>query len=333
MAESAVLVPAPLSSLFSPKLLDVSGCPRKDPAKIGALGGGFGLAEGVYTAVQLEGNQPDKLTIRVNGETSGFPPTAAAIRILRERKDIHGAIAIDHKMSVPIGVGFGTSAAAAVGAALALCAAAEKPITVQHAATIAHTVELQCRTGLNSELGIIQGGLTLVIKEGAPGYGRTDSIPLPRQATIVVATLGPVDKTRVLGDYTKLKRIEKIGDAYMERILSEPTPEAFLQSARDFAVEADFCRGEIRRMIKFIERQDIIGAAQNMVGNAVHALTHRDKAQELAAALETKFPHTTVTVSSIACGVTTPRPRETRKQRDRSTNTDRKRSPQISTPT
>jgi len=309
MAEFAVLVPAPLSSVFSPKLLDASGRPRKNPAKIGALGGGFGLAEGVYTTARIEKNQSDTLTIRVNGETSSFPPTGAAIGMLRKRRNIQGTISIDHRIAVPIGVGFGTSAAAAVGAALAASAAAGKPITVHQAAMVAHTAELQCRTGLNSELGIIQGGLTLVIKEGAPGHGKIDSIPLPKQATIVAATLGPVDKTPLLGDYAKLRRIEKIGDAYMEKILSRPTPEAFLQNARDFALEADFCHGEIREMLKFIEKQGVIGAAQNMVGNAVHALTHRDKAQELAAALQVKFPHATVTVSGIACGVTTPRPK------------------------
>ena len=309
--KTTVLVPAPLSSIFSPKVLDAAGRPRKRPAKTGALGGGFGLAEGVYTTAQVERNQPDTLTIRVNGETSSFPPTVAAIRILRKRINIHGAIAIHHRIAVPIGVGFGTSAAAAAGAALAASSASGKPITVQQAATVAHTVELQCRTGLNSELGIIQGGLTLVIKEGAPGHGRIDSIPLPRQATIIAATLGPVDKTPLLGDYTKLRRIEQIGDAYMEKILSEPTPQAFLRNARDFALEADFCHGEIRNILKFIEKQDIIGAAQNMVGNAVHALTHRDDAQELAATLRTNFPHAAITVSSIACGVTTPRPKAT----------------------
>lgn len=269
------------------------------------------MARGVHTTAKLERNEPDTLAIRVNGETSKFPPTGAAVDIVRRRRDIHGAIAIDHKIGVPIGVGFGTSAAAAAGAALAVSSAAGKPITVQEAVTIAHTVELQCRTGLNSELGIIQGGLTLVVKEGAPGHGRTDSIPLPRQARIVAATLGPIDKTPLLGDYTKLRHIEKIGDKYMEKILSEPTPQAFLRNAKEFALETDLCGGRVRNMLKFIEKQDVMGAAQNMVGNAIHALTHGGRAEELAAAVKAEFPQAIVTVSNVACGVITLGPETT----------------------
>lgn len=309
--KAAVLVPSPLSSVFSPKVLDQAGRPRKNPAKTGALGGGFGLAKGVYTAAQLEQNRPDALTIRVNGETSSFPPTDAAIEILRKRRDVRGAVTIDHRIRVPIGVGFGTSAAAAVGAAMAVSAAAGKPITVQHAATIAHTVELRCRTGLNSELGIIQGGLTLVIKEGAPGRGRADSIPLPGQARIVAATLGPIDKAPILGDYTKLGHIERIGDKYMEKILSEPTPQAFLRNAKEFALETDLCGGRVRNMLKFMEKQDVVGAAQNMVGNAIHALTQGDGAEEVAAAVRAQFPEAIVTVSNVACGVMTLGPEPT----------------------
>ena len=66
-------IPAPLSSIFSPKIFR-DGKLREDPIEIGAIGGGFTLANGVETVVELDLDGEDSSSVLVNGSITHFPP-------------------------------------------------------------------------------------------------------------------------------------------------------------------------------------------------------------------------------------------------------------------
>jgi len=295
-------IPAPLSSIFSPKIFR-DGELREDPIEIGAIGGGFALANGVETIIELDLDGDDSSSVLVNDSITYFPPSIEAAEYMRRKLNLRGSIRIRHKMGVPIATGFGTSAASTLGVILILSKLSGRGMTLLEACRITHEIELKCKTGLNSEAGILSGGLILVLREGAPPKLMIDSIPLPSGAGLVAVVAGVLETTEILKDVEKLREIEEIGDRRMEKILERPIPENFLEQARAFAWETGFITREVEEVFEVLKRLPTIGYAQNMLGKAAHALVEGKYLARVESHLRKTFPDYRIISSRIGYGV------------------------------
>ena len=295
-------IPAPLSSIFSPKIFR-DGELREDPIEIGAIGGGFALANGVETIIELDLDGEDSTSVLVNDSITYFPPSIEAAEYMRRKLNLRGSIRIRHKMGVPIATGFGTSAASTLGVILILSKLSGRGMTLLEACRITHEIELKCKTGLNSEAGILSGGLILVLREGAPPKLMIDSIPLPSGAGLVAVVAGVLETTEILKDVEKLREIEEIGDRRMEKILERPIPENFLEQARAFAWETGFITREVEEVFEVLKRLPTIGYAQNMLGKAAHALVEGKDLARVESHLRETFPDYRIISSRIGYGV------------------------------
>ena len=295
-------IPAPLSSIFSPKIFR-DGELREDPIEIGAVGGGFALANGVETIIELDLDGDDSSSVLVNDSITYFPPSIEAAEYMRKKLNLKGSIRIRHKMGVPIATGFGTSAASTLGVILILSKLSGRGMTLLEACRITHEIELKCKTGLNSEAGILSGGLILVLREGAPPKLMIDSIPLPSGAGLVAVVAGVLETTEILKDVEKLREIEEIGDRRMEKILERPIPENFLEQARAFAWETGFITREVEEVFEVLKRLPTIGYAQNMLGKAAHALVEGKDLARVESHLRETFPDYRIISSRIGYGV------------------------------
>ena len=295
-------IPAPLSSIFSPKIFR-DGELREDPIEIGAIGGGFALANGVETIIELDLDGGDSSSVLVNDSITYFPPSIEAAEYMRRKLNLKGSIRIRHKMGVPIATGFGTSAASTLGVILILSKLSGRGMTLLEACRITHEIELKCKTGLNSEAGILSGGLILVLREGAPPKLMIDSIPLPSGAGLVAVVAGVLETTEILKDVEKLREIEEIGDRRMEKILERPIPENFLEQARAFAWETGFITREVEEIFEVLKRLPTIGYAQNMLGKAAHALVEGKDLARVESHLRETFPDYRIISSRIGYGV------------------------------
>ncbi len=296
-----VKVPAALSSIFSPKLLDGDEF-RRDPDRIGACGGGFSITPGVDTWVR---HQPDGegIHINVNDVITDFPPSYVAAQHAIRMLGLQGEIYIKHRIHVPIATGFGTSAAAALGVILAISHLAGSPMTLNQAVRLVHYVELECKTGLNSEAGFGHNGLVLVRREGATPYSIVDEIPIPSESRIISIVAGPIKTSTALADIGSLKNIEKTGDKYLARILEEPTAESFFINAQRFAIETGLADKTVMEIFEAMKYMPVIGYAQNMLGRAVHALAYEENINYIVDFLRKKFPDYEVVVANPGASV------------------------------
>ena len=55
----------------------------------------------------------------------------------------------------------------------------------------------------------------------------------------------------------------------------------------------------VRQLIRAAEKEGAIGAAQNMVGEAVHALARQEDAENVAEAFKQLLPNKNITVAKI----------------------------------
>ena len=157
--------PAAISSFF--EIHDTeNNKPIVDLERVGARGGGFGLQKGVLTEVTVEEAKSPGITVIINGKrTPEAQTTKMVIENLLSKLQKSYVVIVNHKIDVPIGTGFGTSAGGALTAGLALKEALNLPLTYNQIGKIAHVAEIQCQTGLGTVSSLtFTGGCVLVVE-------------------------------------------------------------------------------------------------------------------------------------------------------------------------
>jgi pantoate kinase len=292
--------PSGISSFFQVCTHDESGSPLRDNARIGARGGGFALSKGVTTKVFAEKSDEPGVKISINGETtSEAKTTETMVGLITENLEQKFEMRVEHRIDVPIGAGFGTSAAGALSTGLAVTHALGLPLTYNQIACLAHVADVVCNTGLGTVEGLTVGGLVLVVKSGALGIGLVDRIPIPPDLKVVAGVYQVMDKSSVLLSREKVKTINKIAQKTMNRILAEPTLSNFLCSCKEFALKSELASERVKNLIEEAEVAGAVGATQNMIGEAVHAITTNQNLNQVLETFKQNLPRDKIVVSDI----------------------------------
>ena len=88
-----------------------------------------------------------------------------------------------------------------------------------------------------------------------------------------------IPKKTVLADPEKKAVINRYGKETLEAILAEPTLENFLDCCWNFSEKTGFATDNTRQLVKLAKKAGAVGAAQNMIGEAVHALVLKENAE------------------------------------------------------
>jgi pantoate kinase len=293
--------PAAISSFF--EIHDTQDDkPITDLEKVGAIGGGFGLEKGVVTTVSAQETEKNAINVFINSKlTEQAKTTTKVIETLLNKTNKKYGVTVKHGIEVPIGMGFGTSAGGALTAGLALSSALELPLTYNQIGKIAHVAEIQCQTGLGTVSSLtFSGGCVLVVEPGAPGICQIDRISISPDYVVVAGFLkSNILKKTILSLPQKKKEINRYGKKTLEAILLEPSLENFLECCWDFSLKAGFSTENTRQLVSSAKRAGAVGAAQNMIGEAVHAIVHEENANSVAEAFKQTLPSQQVIVSKI----------------------------------
>lgn len=292
--------PAGISSFFEICDRDPSGVLIRDSERIGARGGGFVINRGVLTKVDIVEAKEKRVRVFINGKPSPEAETTkTVVDILLEKVGGTYDVKVSHRVEVPIGAGFGSSAAGALGTALALSRALSVDLTYNQMGRIAHAAEIKCRTGLGTVGPLMLGGCIVTVEPGAPGYALIDRIPVSSDHRIVVGFCRPVPTKEVLSSPEKRTVINEWGRITVDKILADPSLENFMRASKKFAMQSGLMSDGVRGLISAAEKAGAIGAAQNMIGEAVHALVTVDKAERVVEAFERLLPHEKIFVARI----------------------------------
>jgi len=292
--------PAGISSFFEICDRTDDGMPIMDLERVGARGGGFGIQKGVLTEVTVSEAKTNRIRVFINGKIAPEAETTRTVsQMLMSKAGKFCHVVVNHKVDVPIGAGFGSSAAGALTAALALSKALDLPLTYNHIGRIAHVAEVQCKTGLGTVGPLMLGGCILTIEPGAPGISVIDRIPIHDDYVVVAGVFGATPTKQVLTSAEKRREVNRWGRKTLEAILNEPSVENFMARCLDFAEKTGFMTPRVRQLVKLAEKAGAIGAAQNMVGEAVHALTLEENAAEIAEAFKQVLPNEKILAAKI----------------------------------
>jgi len=283
--------PSGISSIFEIVDRERNGTPISNPLMIGARGGGFVIGEGVKTEVKIVKASKNHVDVFIDGQPSPEAKTTETVtRMILGKADVHARVVISHSVKPPIGCGYGTSAAGSLSAAFALCKALDLNLTFNQIGQLAHIAELRCKTGLGTVGPLMVGGHVVTVKAGAPGFNMIDRIATNSDYRIVTGWFGTMSKSEVLSNPAYISKVNRYGKHAIEKILRTPTPENFFSACQNFAENLGLMTERLRRLLSAMKKSGAIGATQNMLGEAAHALVEEEKEKRVYDAVKDLVP-------------------------------------------
>ena len=257
---NTVFVPGHVTGFFNIENHEIS-------LKNGSCGAGFLLSEGVRTTV----SDADRLIIDVNKGDDTVIDEVLSIM------EIDDSFKITQDISLPIGAGFGTSAASALSLALAINEFLDLGYSQELCGQIAHMAEINLASGLGDVIAQTGKGLVLRTQPGAPGIGEIESFE--HDVFIAYKTFSGIETSDIIRDPHHRQAISASGLKYLELFKKEPTLENFLSFSNRFAHETNLMSGEVENLVDYFNSSsDILGSSMAMLGNTVFAFAYDEDA-------------------------------------------------------
>ncbi|OPY37687.1 MAG: Pantoate kinase [Methanoregula sp. PtaU1.Bin051] len=232
-----------------------------DAATTGSVGAGLVISEGVLacvtpaerTDITVWQTDHSRNRVRIAGDS---PP----IRYAMKKLSVDASVMTECRL--PVGAGFGLSAAALLATITALNQLYDIGMDERRIAHLAHETEIVHRTGLGDVTSCRGGGMVVRTVAGidAP-VRRIHGLSGPVSAV----SFGPINTPSVLGSPGQM---EKVAAAFPS---GEPkTIEDFFSYSRAFTEKSGLITPQVREVLDFCDHNGI-NASMTMLGNGVFA--------------------------------------------------------------
>ncbi len=255
---ASAFAPAHVTGIFAPS------SDARDPRARGSRGAGVVLEVGATAEVEFRPGDSSGLRI-VSDATVPLPISREVARRLRPSEP--GQLTVRLRHALPIGQGFGMSAAGSAATALAVGAVAGRPQA--EALAVAHLADLFGGGGLGGVAAIAAGGgLEFRGREGIPPWGRVRHRPL--RGTLVVGVVGgPIPSPSVLRRPAFLRRVTTAARP-LDALLDRPSERGFFAASEAFTDALGLAPASLSSVLRGLRRRGAF-AAQAMFGRSFFA--------------------------------------------------------------
>lgn len=257
MTRVTAFCPGHISGYFLPVI-------HEDPASSGSIGAGIVISEGVR--VVAEKSTVSSVTV-FQTDRSGTPVKISdSSPILMDLLSyLQVKASIETCCHLPIGSGYGMSAAALLGTVHALNTLYRLNLSPRECTRIAHRIEVQHRSGLG-DVSACQGGGFVIRKTPGPDG---DIIREMDIRPIYALTISPIKTSSVLSSPEMMNRISQ---SFPDRI--PKTLDDIMSLSREFAEKSGLISDEIRSVLTACDTENI-PASMTMLGCGVFAIGKR----------------------------------------------------------
>jgi pantoate kinase len=262
--------PAHVTGIFSPSV------DARDPRARGSVGAGLVLDVGVRADARWEPRGPPRT--RVRSDVS-HPLEISAEAARRLRSSAKGSLEIHLTHEVPIGQGFGTSAAGALASSLAIARLLRR--SRRDAVEVAHLADYFGRGGLGGVAAILGGGLECRRRPGVPPYGEVLHREFPWDLWVGIVG-SPLPSPTILSNPSRLARIERAA-APLREWSRAPGPTEFLGASERFTDQVGLASPRLRSVLRGLRRRGC-WAFQAMFGETFVAVPKSDRARRTISA-------------------------------------------------
>ncbi len=245
--------PASITCFFSPHI-------GSSPLDTYSKGCAINLSQGVTAKVEAASVR----AILVNGESKSIAPVEYLIQKLAPE-----AVCVELETPLPLGCGFGLSAAACLAAAFAIVAKYNLKLSRQDIGMLAHKAEVFCKTGLGDVNSQLYGGVVFRHCQKGP----LDSLRLSiKDAPLYYRVFGDIKTSDTLSNSSVVKIIAQEGalaNDWVVNNMDNLSLEKIIARARDFAQQSNLITDQkVRQCI-----EDVVShggqATMIMLGQAV----------------------------------------------------------------
>ncbi len=234
----------------------------QSPAATGSIGAGIVISEGVFSRV--EPARDLQVIILQGSENREASRTIVGSELLEYALRRLGVTArVTTTCRLPIGAGFGMSAAALLSTITAANQVFNLGMSAQDIASCAHESEVIHRTGLG-DVAACQGG-GFVIRNG-PGIRADIRRIFPGTCSLSAISFGPISTPSVLGSAEKMALVSSAFPGGTPVSLND-----LFQLSRGFAEKSGLITPEVRQALNACDRSGV-PASMTMLGNGVFAL-------------------------------------------------------------
>lgn len=238
----------------------------------GSVGAGVVLELGVWAEARYTPGARSRVHVADDGR-GPYPISEDVARRMARR--LSGAVTVRLTHELPVGQGFGTSAAGALATALAVGSLAGR--TRREAVRVAHLADLFGGGGLGGVSSILGGGLEVRTRAGIPPWGEVLHRPFP--SALLIGVVGrPIPSPTVLRSAEALGRIVRASRGW-EELGRRPTPERLLRWSERFTDRAGLSPRPVTRVVRALRGRGA-WAAQAMFGGSFFALPRSARARE-----------------------------------------------------
>jgi pantoate kinase len=247
------------------------------------------LSKGVLSRASVERvGRGNAVSVIVNGDSAyDARTTRRALSILFERYGpTFGKLLLEQSVDVPIGAGFGASAASAVSAVYAAASALGVDAPRSALARCAYDAEILEQTGLGTvSVAYAATGAGAITSPGPPGVARFLNVKVPDETRLVTASLAPYEKRDALSSPERASRIVRLGDEALRRFLDNATFTGLAEAGEWFSKNLELRTGEVGKLTEAASAAGASYTGQNMIGHVVHSLAREDDVAAVVRAL------------------------------------------------
>lgn len=198
-----------------------------DLLSAGSRGVGIKLSKG--SSVTLEERRDDRIEVSMDGGPAECGITVSAIRSVDPDRGYDVTIEND----LPVGQGFGMSAAGSIAAALCACEFAGK--NQMEAFRVAHTAEITGGGGYGDVSGIMgRSHVPIRSVAGLPPFGKVVNSGLKLNLSVAVLG-GPLNTGHVLSDENVSRKIQHIGSRAVTEFMESPSLDSLFSLSNRFS--------------------------------------------------------------------------------------------------
>jgi len=295
------MVPGGVSAIFDPYIY-------ADPFISGARGAGIGVENAVEISLSIKHSNTLEVLNFINGERIQGGIGETTVRTFLELLNLEPKfrVEIHQNINIPIGSGFGTSAASALGITLLLSKALKIPLTLIEAGDIAHIAEIRAKSGLGTVSGLVfLGDIVIVSRPGAPSICLVDKIILDdRDIYLVLASRGRIETAKALSKEDLITKASMYGKVAVDKLIKNPTLDNFFKISRLFSERLGLLTRELSTTMDSL-RDYVLGVAQAMIGNSIFAMTYKENVEEVKNIIADKMNTEPITTRPVRAPIRT----------------------------
>ena len=292
--ESVAFCPAHVTGFFKAQV----GDSQKDLEKLGSMGAGFSIKQGVTTRVIVRKKNNEKKNFRITTNGYQSDKTDVSEFVLNEFLKLGDFsdkfFDIEHEISVPVGYGLGSSGAVALSLSFALDQALNTNLDRTQIGQIAHNTEVNCKTGLGDVLASFHGGFEIRVKAGAPGIGSVEKICADNISVIVIC-FSPISTNKFIKE--RLSQINGLGGKMVNRLLESKDYQHFQDMSLEFAKYVEVMTPKMQNIVNEFSKNKIkCGIA--LFGETVFSMIPKEGEEKVLEILK-KYPDGIVIKSEL----------------------------------